>query len=88
MLGDPRLTHRPLVPLPSAEAVLDAVARSVVDVGVVPWESSVAGMVGNTVDAMAGIVGGPAHRGLLLRRDLVLAVRMSLFGRLEPSRRR
>lgn len=81
VLGDPRLAGRPAVPLPTVEAVLGAVARAAVDVGVVPWESSVAGLVGTTADTMAGLTGTPAGGDLLLERDLVLAVRMSLFGR-------
>jgi prephenate dehydratase len=80
---DPALAGLRRIPLASTEDVVGAVATGRVAVGVLPWENSVAGLVGATADVLSGVgLAGSANR-VQLRRDLVIPVRFALYGRAE-----
>ncbi len=75
------LSERTHVPLADAESVVGAVAEGEVDLGVVAWESSVAGMVGPNLDLLAG-----SDAGVRIQDDITLPIEMCLWAR--PGARR
>lgn len=81
LLLDPALSGLRHVPMTAAEDVVAQVVRGSVAQGVLPWENSVAGVVGPTVDLLAGVsVSGRGGRrpGVYLHRDVVLPVGFQL----------
>jgi prephenate dehydratase len=68
------------VPLASTESVVAQVASGAVALGVLPWENSVAGVVGPTADLLSGVTRG-VRRRVRLHRDVVLPVGFDLYVR-------
>lgn len=71
----PDLVTGELIDYPSVPDVLDAVVEATVDVGVVPIENSIEGVVNFTQDALA------FDYDLLITRDIVLDIEHCLVGR-------
>ena len=71
----PDLAAGELVDFPTVPDVLDAVAEGAVDLGVVPIENSIEGIVNFTQDALA------FDYDLLIIRDIVLDIELCLVGR-------
>ncbi|MDT0310141.1 prephenate dehydratase domain-containing protein [Streptomyces sp. DSM 44917] len=75
-LTHPALAERAHIPLADAESVIGAVARGSVELGVLAWESSVAGLVGPTLDLLAA-----SASEVRIRDDIALPVEMCLWTR-------
>jgi prephenate dehydratase len=73
---DPDLAVLPHEPYPDVESLVTAVADGRVGRGLVAWDNSVAGPVGETQDLLAR-----ARGRVYVQRDVVLPVRMCLWGR-------
>ncbi|MET9384209.1 prephenate dehydratase [Streptomyces sp. NPDC002928] len=81
VLAHVALRERTHVPLADVEHVVRAVADGDVDLGVVAWENSVAGMVGPTLDLLA-----ESDAEVRIRDDITLPIEMCLWAR--PGARR
>ena len=76
---DPLLAGLRPIPLASPAAVVGQVAAGAAELGVLPWENSVAGVVGASADVLSGIPRG-GRRRVRLHRDVVLPVNFDLYG--------
>jgi prephenate dehydratase len=75
-LSHPALSGRSLVPMTDVAGVFSAVAHADLELGVVPWENSVAGMVGSTLDLLV-----EASPGVRVCNDMTTPIDLCLWGR-------
>jgi prephenate dehydratase len=86
VLADPTLAALRHVPCADPGEIVTRLTDGAVTYGVLPWENSVAGLVGPTADLLAGLgpdrIGEQLERGRVrLHRDVVIPVRFQLVGR-------